>query len=110
MNIKKAKIILSIYKIINFLLAFYECCILVFLFEYSAYLVIPFFPVVFMLFVCIFIVYPIFLKVVYKKSIFYYLKSARKTVKYIIIPTFIPTLMVWAAYASNIHEKLIKIQ
>lgn len=98
MERKNAKRILFRFKILRNTLAIIGILLIIVPIGLAFYSVIPFFPFIFLLLFFIFIGYPLFIKVVYHKNIFCFSNNDRKSIKYIILPEIIATLVVWIIY------------
>ena len=98
MKRKQAKKILLMYKILKYILVGIAFFLLLIPFSLAFYSKIPFFPFIFFLLFFIFFGYPIFMKLLYQKNILYYSNNDRKSIKYILIPDIIASLIIWIIY------------
>ena len=98
MKRKQAKKILLMYKILKYILVGIAFFLLLIPTSLAFYSKIQFFPFVFLLLFFIFIGHPIFMKLLYQKNIFNYSNDNRKSIKYIIIPDIIASLIIWIIY------------
>lgn len=98
MERKQAKKILLNYKLLKYILVGIAFLLLLVPISLAFYSKIPFFPFIFFLLFFVFIGHPVFMKLFYKKNIFCYSNNDRKSIKYIIIPDIIASLIIWLIY------------
>lgn len=98
MKRKQAKKILLSYKLLKYILVGIAFLLLLVPISLTFYSKIPFFPFVFFLLFFVFIGHPVFIKLFYKKNIFCYSNNDRKSIKYIIVPDIIASLIIWLIY------------